>query len=229
MAAKLERGRVQRRVEPVATSQGSIQRFASAHLLATMSANEALAKIKCRRVWRRDRNEQVTAFDFIVVGIVGICDGIGIRSVVFVRVSISLAAWVDRRGRGDAVFGLVRRDVAANLVEVTPLRRRTRTATRYIVAFALIVTGSAVGGYADRLADLAACTRRRLGLCRPLAWRASSASRGVCSSLYWPSWCAGMTNLPRQDWWQNALLSPPLVKAALELKPWLPQRWARAG
>ena len=37
---------------------------------------------------------------------------------------------------------------------------------------------------------------------------------------------AGLTTLPRQDWWQNAALAPPLAAAALSLAPWLPPAWA---
>jgi membrane protein required for colicin V production len=33
---------------------------------------------------------------------------------------------------------------------------------------------------------------------------------------------AGMTSLPRERWWQTAMLSPPLETAALAAKPWLP-------
>ena len=36
---------------------------------------------------------------------------------------------------------------------------------------------------------------------------------------------AGLTTLPRLDWWQNAALAPPLAVAALSLKPWLPPEW----
>ena len=37
---------------------------------------------------------------------------------------------------------------------------------------------------------------------------------------------AGLTTLPRQEWWQNAFLAPPLVAAALSLRPWLPRSMA---
>ena len=37
---------------------------------------------------------------------------------------------------------------------------------------------------------------------------------------------AGLTTLPQQEWWQNAMFAPPLVAAALSLRPWLPQAWA---
>jgi len=37
---------------------------------------------------------------------------------------------------------------------------------------------------------------------------------------------AGVTTLPRNDWWQNAALAPALAEAALALRPWLPAPWA---
>jgi membrane protein required for colicin V production len=37
---------------------------------------------------------------------------------------------------------------------------------------------------------------------------------------------AGVTTLPKQDWWQNSALGQPLAQAALSLKPYLPRAWA---
>jgi len=37
---------------------------------------------------------------------------------------------------------------------------------------------------------------------------------------------AGLTTLPRHDWWQNSLLAPVLVGLAVSLKPWLPPEWS---
>ena len=37
---------------------------------------------------------------------------------------------------------------------------------------------------------------------------------------------AGVTALPKQDWWQNSVLGLPLADAALSLKPYLPRAWA---
>jgi membrane protein required for colicin V production len=37
---------------------------------------------------------------------------------------------------------------------------------------------------------------------------------------------AGLTPLPRQPAWANAVLSPPLEALAQALKPWLPQIWS---
>ena len=37
---------------------------------------------------------------------------------------------------------------------------------------------------------------------------------------------AGVTALPKQDWWQNSTFGLPLADAALALKPYLPRVWA---
>jgi membrane protein required for colicin V production len=37
---------------------------------------------------------------------------------------------------------------------------------------------------------------------------------------------AGVTALPKQNWWQNSILGEPLAQAALALKPYLPRAWA---
>jgi len=36
---------------------------------------------------------------------------------------------------------------------------------------------------------------------------------------------AGLTNLPRTEWWQNSTLAPTLAAGALALKRWLPAAW----
>jgi membrane protein required for colicin V production len=33
---------------------------------------------------------------------------------------------------------------------------------------------------------------------------------------------AGMTPLPKADWWRDAMLAPPLETAVIAAKPWLP-------
>ncbi|MEO8675511.1 MAG: CvpA family protein [Casimicrobiaceae bacterium] len=37
---------------------------------------------------------------------------------------------------------------------------------------------------------------------------------------------AGLTTLPRNDWWQNSNLGPMLAESALALRPYLPAEWA---
>jgi membrane protein required for colicin V production len=38
---------------------------------------------------------------------------------------------------------------------------------------------------------------------------------------------AGLTPLPRQSWWRQALFAPPLETAVVALKPWLPAALAQ--
>ncbi|MEW6164494.1 MAG: CvpA family protein [Pseudomonadota bacterium] len=38
---------------------------------------------------------------------------------------------------------------------------------------------------------------------------------------------AGLTALPRQQWWQQAVLAPPLETAVLAARPWLPPDLAK--
>ena len=57
-------------------------------------------------------------------------------------------------------------------------------------------------------------------------WARCSASRAGCC------WCsparcvAGVTDVPKQDWWQNSILAPHFAAAALSLRPYLPRDWA---
>jgi membrane protein required for colicin V production len=158
----------------------------------------------------------MTAFDLVFIGIVGL-------STVFafwrglIRVVMSLV-------------GLVAAVLAA--IHLSPSASNILTAlsdnpvTRYLVAFALIFivvalifalfgwllwrTIRAIGlGFVDRV----------LGAVFGVARGVLIAVIGVL--------LAGLTTLPRQDWWQNALFAPPLVVAALSLRPWLPQALAQ--
>ena len=36
----------------------------------------------------------------------------------------------------------------------------------------------------------------------------------------------GLTTFPKQAWWRDAMLAPPLETAVVALKPWMPQQWA---
>ncbi len=165
----------------------------------------------------------MTAFDFIVVGIVGISTVLAFLRG-FVRVSISLAAWVI-----GVVAAMQYSDLfAAMLPQFSggdAAAAANAHSTRYIVAFALIVTaallvGTLVGWLISRLVRVVG-----LGFVDRSLGGVLGVARGLLIVVL-VILGAGMTNLPQQEWWQNALLSPPLVKAALELKPWLPQRWA---
>lgn len=157
----------------------------------------------------------MTGFDFIVVGIVLLSVLFGFAAGFF-RVVVSFAAWV---------FAII---LAIHMSPVVgrylPEIGGSPTA-RYLLAFAIIVVvvliaGALLGWALYRLARAVG-----LGFLDRLLGGVAGAARGALIVVMGVL-VAGMTSLPREDWWQNALLSPPFVAAALSLRPWLPQVWA---
>lgn len=157
----------------------------------------------------------MTAFDFIVVGIIGLSTLFAFARG-FVRVVISLAAWV--------VALVAAFQYADILAAMLPLMAGSPRA-RYIVAFVLIVVavlliGALLGWLLSRLVRAVGLgfVDRALGAVLGLARGVLIVVVGVL--------IAGLTTLPRQEWWRHAMFAPPLVDAALSLRPWLPQAWA---
>jgi len=157
----------------------------------------------------------MTAFDFIVIGIVGL-SAIAAFLRGFVRVAASLAAWV--------IGFLAALRLSEPVGALLPDFGETAS-TRYVVAFILIMLGVLiVGGLAgfvlSRLLRAAG-----LGFLDRLLGAILGLARGLLIVVFLVL-LAGLTPLPTKDWWQNALLSPPLTVAALSLRPWLPKAWA---
>ena len=158
----------------------------------------------------------MTAFDLIVIGIVGL-------STVFafwrglIRVVMSLVALVA------AVLAAIQFSPAvANMLPVLS----DNPTTRYLAAFALIfivvaLVGALLGWVLSR-----AIRAIGLGFVDRLLGAVFGVARGVLIVVI-AVLLAGLTTLPRQEWWQNALFAPPLVIAALSLRPWLPQALAQ--
>lgn len=157
----------------------------------------------------------MTAFDFVVIGIIGL-------SIVFafargfVRVVISLAAWV--------VALVAAFQYADTLAAWLPALSDAPRA-RYIGAFVLIVAvvllvGALLGWLLSRLVRAVGLgfVDRTLGAVLGLARGLLIVVIGVL--------IAGLTTFPQQDWWRHAMFAPPLVDAALSLRPWLPRAWA---
>jgi membrane protein required for colicin V production len=157
----------------------------------------------------------MTAFDFIVIGVVVLSTLLAFMRG-FMRVVVSLAALV--------VAALAAIHFSAPAGRLLP-EFGGSPATRYIVAFALIaiavlIVGAVVGWVLSRLVRAIG-----LGFLDRLLGAVVGLARGVLIAVLGVL-LAGLTSLPRQDWWQNALFAPPLVAAALSLRPWLPPAWA---
>jgi membrane protein required for colicin V production len=157
----------------------------------------------------------MTAFDFAVIAIVGLSTLFAFWQG-FIRMMASLAAWV---------IGLVAAFRLANVVGTLLPDVGESQAVRYVLGFILIlavvlIVGALVGLIVSRVANAVGLgfVDRTLGA---IAGIARGAVIAVLLVLL-----AGVTTLPRSDWWQNALMSPALVAGALSLRPWLPKAWA---
>ncbi len=157
----------------------------------------------------------MTAFDLVVFGVVVLSTLFGFARG-FMRVAVSLAAWV--------VAFLLAIQLSTPLSAMLPEFGDSPTA-RYLTAFALIVivvllVGALLGWLLYRLVRAIG-----LGFLDRLLGGVVGVARGVLIAVIGVL-VAGLTSLPQQVWWQNALFAPPLVAAALSLKPWLPHPWA---
>jgi membrane protein required for colicin V production len=157
----------------------------------------------------------MTAFDFVVIGIVGLST-IAAFMRGFVRVAASLVAWV---------LGFVAALKFSSTIGTTlPDFGETPTA-RYVIAFVAIllvvlIVGALVGFLVSRLLHAIG-----LGFLDRFLGAVLGLVRGVVIVVFLVL-LAGLTALPAKDWWQNAWLSPPFTAAALSLRPWLPKPWA---
>ena len=157
----------------------------------------------------------MTAFDFVVFGVVVLSTLFGFARG-FMRVVVSLAAWVFAfllAVHLSTTLGAILPDVAGS------------PSARYAVAFALIIiavlmVGALVGWSLYRIVRAIG-----LGFLDRLLGAVVGVARGVVIVVIGVL-VAGLTSLPQQVWWQNALFAPPLVAAAMSLKPWLPHFWA---
>lgn len=157
----------------------------------------------------------MNAFDWAIVGLFGL-------SIVFAyfrgftRQVIALFSWV--LGFVAAItlsphLGAMLPDVAGN------------PTLRYLIAFAVVIIAFLLLGalIAWPLRDL--LHKSGMGFLDRFMGALFGIVRGVVVVLAL-TLVAGLTALPRQDWWQNSFLAPVLVGSALSLKPWLPPEWS---
>jgi membrane protein required for colicin V production len=157
----------------------------------------------------------MTAFDFMAIGIVGLSTVYAFWRG-FIRVITSLAAWV---------IGVLAAIQFSGLVGTVLPDFGETPAVRYVVAFAIIlvvvlIVGALIGFLVSRLAQAVG-----LGFLDRFLGAIFGVARGVLIAIVLVL-VAGLTTLPRAEWWQNAVTSPALVAAALTLRPWLPRAWA---
>jgi len=157
----------------------------------------------------------MTALDLIVLAMIAL-------SVVFayfrgvVREVVALAAWI---------VGLVAAfrymDAVATIfsgLDVTP-------AVRHVLAFVLILVLFMIAGALVAWVLRSAVRAVGLGFVDRFLGALFGVARGALIAVLF-ALIAGVTTLPRHDWWQNSLVGPVLADSALALRPYLPREWA---
>jgi membrane protein required for colicin V production len=158
----------------------------------------------------------MTALDWCVIAAMALSTLLAfIRG--FTRELIALLAWI---------FGVVAAVVFSPTVARWLPDFGAHEAVRYILAFGLIVlTGLLLGALVAW--PLGGVIRKSgLGFADRFLGGIFGILRGGLVVLGFVL-VAGLTSLPREDWWQNAALAPALAAAALAATPWLPPEWAQ--
>jgi membrane protein required for colicin V production len=157
----------------------------------------------------------MTAFDFVVIAIVVLSTLFAFWQG-FIRMLASLAAWV---------VGILAALHFSSVIGTLLPDFGESPAIRYVIAFATIlivvlILGALVGALVAHIMQAAG-----LGFVDRVLGAVAGVARGVVLAVLLVL-IAGVTTLPRNDWWQNAFTSPALVAGALSLRPWLPKAWA---
>ena len=154
-------------------------------------------------------------FDLIVFAVIALSTIFAFARGV-VRELVAIASWIV-----GLVAALHYSDPAAALFsgfDISP-------AARHVLAFALIlivvlIAGALVAGLLKRVVH---------GVGLGFVDRLLGAVFGVLRSallLVIFALIAGLTGLPRHDWWQNSIVGPILAESALALRPYMPPEWA---
>ena len=133
-----------------------------------------------------------------------------------IRETMALATWV-----AGFVLAINCAGPLAGLVpwlDMTPL-------AKHLLAFAVILVAVMIVGAI--IARLLSRVVRAIGLgfVDRFLGAIFGLARGILVIVVF-ALLAGVTALPKRDWWQNSTLGQPLAEIALLLKPYLPRAWA---
>ncbi|TRZ97184.1 MAG: CvpA family protein [Rhodocyclaceae bacterium] len=153
----------------------------------------------------------MTAFDYAVLTVIMASALLGLWRGVVSEI-LALAAWV--------VAFLVAR-AAASEVAGWLTGQIADPGMRQAAAYALIFVGVLIVFAIARMLISLMLKAVGLGLLDRLLGAAFGVLRGIL--VVWVAvLVAGMTSLPKADWWREAVLAPPLETAVIAVKPWLP-------
>jgi membrane protein required for colicin V production len=153
----------------------------------------------------------MTSFDCIALCVIGLSTLLAFARGV-IRELIALVAWVV-----GAIAAIVfTPQFGAMLPEIPPY-----PAVRYVVAFALIIVAALLVGALIAWPLSKAVRAAGLGFVDRFLGSVFGFVRGVALLLAFVI-VAGLTPLPRMDWWQRSAFVPPLVAGVFALRPHLP-------
>lgn len=153
----------------------------------------------------------MTAFDYAVLAVLALSVAVGLWRGVVSEI-LALVAWV-------AAFVVARAEGAdvANWLGGWIAEPGLRIAAAYVGVAVAVLLVFAVARVVLRLLLKAV----GLGLLDRLLGGAFGALRGLVV-VFAVVLVAGMTPLPKQEWWREARLAPPVETAVLATRPWLP-------
>lgn len=158
----------------------------------------------------------MTVFDYVALAVVAVSLLIGVWRGVVSEI-LAFVAWVTALVAGRTWAASVGDVVAAEMAEAL-----WRQVVGFVAVFVGVLILFALARWLVRL------FLKAVGLA-PLD-RVLGAVFGVARGVL-VVWVlvllAGLTALPQQQWWRQALLAPPLETAVLAAKPWLPPDLAK--
>lgn len=158
----------------------------------------------------------MTTFDYAVLTVIFASALLGLWRGVVSEI-LALAAWVVAFLAARAEASEVARLLAPQIAEPG-----MRLAAAYVLVFVGVLLVFAIARMLISLMLKAV----GLGVLDRLLGAGFGVVRGVLVVLV-AVLVAGMTSLPRADWWRDAWLAPPLETVVISAKPWLPAEAAK--
>ena len=158
----------------------------------------------------------MTWFDYAVLAVIAASLLLGFWRGVVGEV-LALAAWV--------LAFFVAREFALPVSEFYASLLSDRS-MQYLAGFATVFVAVLVVVGIARLVVSFLLRAVGLGLIDRMLGAIFGIARGVLVVLI-AVMLGGLTPLPRESWWRNAVFSPPLETAVLAMKPWMPEAMAK--
>jgi len=153
----------------------------------------------------------VTAFDYAVLAVMAASLLLGLWRGVVSEI-LALLAWVV----AFVAARLLAADVAPVFGGLVP-----DGALRYVAGFATVFVAVLVVFSIGRLVVRLLLKAVGLGWADRALGAVFGIARGVLIALV-AVLLGGLTPLPKESWWREAMLAPPLETAIIAAKPWLP-------